>query len=71
MTIEITVTYAKSKKVDVPAELAPDKDWNYPDPEAFDAWVANQADVLAAEPGPPDWVSTEALDERYNEVYSL
>jgi hypothetical protein len=73
MEIEITVTYALSKTVEVPAELAPDKDWNYPNREAFDEWVCQQANGLRnEEPVDEDaWVSTEAYEtEHWNEVYS-
>ena len=49
MIVEITITYARSKRVEVPAELAPGKDWIYPNREKFDEWVSEQADALAKE----------------------
>ena len=72
MTVEIIVTYARTKQADVPAELAPNKDWVYPDREAFDTWVDAQADELCKEDCQPGWVSTEAFEtENWNEVYSI
>lgn len=72
MTVEITITYARSKQVEVPAELVPDKDWNYPDRKKFEDWVLGQADGLSKESHSPDWVSTEAMEtEHFNEVFSV
>ena len=72
MTVEITITYARSKQVEVPAELVPDKDWVYHDREKFNQWVSDQADALAREEEDADWVNTEAYEtENWDEVYSV
>ena len=78
MKIDVTVTWAVSKEVEVPAEFAPDKDWNYPDREKFDEFVRAEADKLADEHmsnlrgAGDDWASTEAYEtENWNEVYSV
>ena len=78
MKIAVTVTWAVSKEVEVPAQLVPDKDWNYPDREKFDEFVQVEADKLADEHmanlkgAGDDWVSTEAYEtENWNEVYSV
>jgi hypothetical protein len=76
MEIEITITFAISKKVVVPAELAPDAEFNYPDKEKFDEWVSDQAEEMCGEQDwnamPDCWVSTDALEtETYQEVYSV
>jgi len=49
MQIEINVEWRVSKLVEVPAELAPDKGWEYPNREAFDEFVEQEADKLADE----------------------
>ena len=72
MEIEINVTYARTQKVQVPAELAPSAEWVYPNREKFDEWVASQADELSKDPEQPDWVSTEAFDtETWCSVYEI
>jgi len=76
MQIEINVEWRVSKMVEVPAELAPDSDWNYPNREAFDRFVEQEADKLADEHianlkgAGDDWAGTTAYEvENYSEVY--
>lgn len=70
MKVEINVTYAKSLKVEVPEELAPDKDWNYPDREKFDEWCAEQLNFLRESDLPPDIITGEVFEtEQYNSLY--
>jgi hypothetical protein len=76
MTIEITVTFAINKRVEVPVELAPDAKFEYPDRKRFEEWVGDQADEMCGEQDwnsiPDCWVSTEALEtENWQEVYSV
>lgn len=75
MKIEINVTYVLSTQVEVPAELAPDKDFNYPNSEAFDEWVAARADELCEKTpviSSDAWTRTEAYEtEHWHEVYCI
>ena len=71
MEIELTVMYTRTCTLVVPDNLACDKDGNYPDRDAFDAWVSDEADKMTKEGGPLQWWSTEACEtENWNEVYS-